>query len=161
MVYINAALQLLVVAVPEKGNSMFTHILLAADGSEHGLRAAKVAGDLARAVDAEELRIIVAYDPVPAYLGEPNLTNAINARVLESDSLLKTALAEVGEVPSEVQTEMLEGSPAEAIIDVATTRNSSIIVMGSRGLGRLAGALLGSNAQKVVSHAPCPVLIVK
>jgi len=140
---------------------MFSHILLAADGSEHGLRAAKVAGDLARAVDAEEIRVVVAYDPVPAYLGEPNLSNAINARVQESDSLLKTALAEVGEVPSEIQTETLEGSPAEAIIEVATTRNSSVIVMGSRGLGRLAGALLGSNAQKVVSHAPCPVLIVK
>jgi len=140
---------------------MFNHIVLAADGSEHGLRAAKVAGDLARAISAEELRVVVAYDPVPPYLGEPNLQNAINARVLESDTILKAALAEVGEVPSEIQTEILEGSPAEAIVEVATVRNSDVIVMGSRGLGRLAGALLGSNAQKVVSHAPCPVLIVR
>jgi len=32
--------------------------------------------------------------------------------------------------------------------------------MGSRGLGRLAGLLLGSQSQKVISHATCPVLIV-
>jgi nucleotide-binding universal stress UspA family protein len=46
-------------------------------------------------------------------------------------------------------------------VQVATTRKSELIVMGSRGLGRLEGALLGSNSQKVVSHAPCPVLIVR
>jgi nucleotide-binding universal stress UspA family protein len=44
---------------------------------------------------------------------------------------------------------------------VAVTRASDVIVMGSRGLGTLAGLLLGSTSQKVVSHAPCPVLIVR
>jgi nucleotide-binding universal stress UspA family protein len=44
---------------------------------------------------------------------------------------------------------------------VAAVQKSDLIVMGSRGLGRLAGAVLGSNSQKVVSHAPCPVLIVR
>lgn len=139
---------------------MFSKILLAADGSEHSLRAAKVAGDLARAVKAEEIRVVVAYDPIPSYLGEPNLQHAIDARVVEADAVLKAAVNEIGEF-SEIHTEILEGSPAEAIIDVATTRNSSLIVMGSRGRGRIAGAVLGSNSQKVVSHAPCPVLIVR
>jgi len=58
-------------------------------------------------------------------------------------------------------TELIEGDSAEAIIDVAKTRKSDVIVMGSRGLGRLAGLVLGSTSQKVVSHAPCPVLIVR
>ena len=56
---------------------------------------------------------------------------------------------------------MIEGSPAEAIIEVAKTRHSDVIVIGSRGLGRLAGLVLGSTSQKVVSYAPCPVLIVR
>jgi nucleotide-binding universal stress UspA family protein len=56
---------------------------------------------------------------------------------------------------------MIEGHIADAIIEVAKTHQSDLIVMGSRGLGRLAGALLGSNSQKVVSEAPCPVLIVR
>jgi nucleotide-binding universal stress UspA family protein len=156
----NEKVLLLIVAVPEKGDSMFSKILLAADGSEHSLRAAKVACDLARAVKAEEIRVVVAYDPIPPYLGEPNLQHAIDARLLEAEAILKAAVDEVGEF-SGIHTEMLEGSPAEAIIDVATTRNSDLIVMGSRGRGRIAGAVLGSNSQKVVSHAPCPVLIVR
>jgi nucleotide-binding universal stress UspA family protein len=140
---------------------MFKSILLAVDGSEHAIHAARMAGDLARVMQTESLRIVVAYDPIPSYLGEPNLQQAINARLLEAQEVLQKALQTVGEVPAEIHTELIEGSPAEAIIEVARTRNSDLIVIGSRGLGRLVGALLGSTSQKVVSHAPCPVLIVR
>lgn len=140
---------------------MFEKILLAVDGSEHALHAARTAADLARTVNAKEFRIVVAYDFIPPYLGEPNMQFAIDARMEESNSILSNAVKEVGQIPCEIQTEMLEGSEAEAIIKVATTRNSDVIVMGSRGRGRLAGLLLGSTSQAVVAHAPCPVLIVR
>ena len=140
---------------------MYKQILLGVDGSEHALHAAKAAGDLARAVKCEILLIVVAYDPVPSYLGEPNLSKAIAARMQEADDILQSASEAVGEIPDEIRTETLEGSPAEAILDVAKNRDVDLIVMGSRGLGRLAGALLGSQSQKVVQHAPCPVLIVR
>ena len=140
---------------------MFDKILLAVDGSEHALHAAKVAGDLVRSVKARELRIVIAYEPVPAYLGEPNLQNTINARMNESQDTLHEAENMVGEIPAEIHSELIEGQIADAIINVAETRNCDLIIMGSRGLGRWAGALLGSNSQKVVSEAPCPVLIVR
>ncbi len=140
---------------------MFDRILLAVDGSDHALHAARVAADLARAVEATELRIVIAYEPVPAYLGEPNLSNAIHARLIESQDALQAAKEAIGAIPTEIHEELIEGQVAEAIIDVATTRHSDVIVMGSRGLGRLTGALLGSNSQQVVSEAPCPVLIVR
>ena len=140
---------------------MFKHILLGVDGSDHALNAAKTAGDLARNMKSEILRIVVAYEPVPPYLGEPNLQAAISARMNEAETTLKKAVQAVGMLPGEVHTEILEGPPAEAILDVANTRKSDLIVMGSRGLGRLAGALLGSQSQKVVRHANCPVLIVR
>ena len=140
---------------------MFERILLAVDGSEHGYHAAKVAADMARAMGSEKLRIVVAYDRIPSYLGEPNLQNAINARLTEAQDVLQKAVEIVGDVPAEIHTELIEGDSAESIINVATTRNSSVIVMGSRGLGRLTGLVLGSTSQKVVSHAPCPVLIVR
>jgi nucleotide-binding universal stress UspA family protein len=140
---------------------MFDLILLGADGSEHAQRAAKVAGDLARALKSKEVRIVVAFDPVPSYLGEPNISQAEAARARAADEILTKTKAALGSVPGEVHDETLAGSPAEAIVQVATTRKSELIVMGSRGLGRLEGALLGSNSQKVVSHAPCPVLIVR
>ena len=140
---------------------MFERILLAVDGSEHGYNAARMAADLARAMKSETLRIVVSYGRIPAYLGEPNLQEAINARLNEVQEILHKAVEIVGDVPAEVHTELIEGDAAESIIEVAKVRNSSVIVMGSRGLGRLAGLVLGSTSQKVVSHAPCPVLIVR
>ncbi|NUQ83067.1 MAG: universal stress protein [Anaerolineales bacterium] len=139
---------------------MFKRILLAVDGSEHALRAANIAAELARSMKAE-LRIVVVYDPIPPYLGEPNLQHAIDARLKEAQAILDKAVEAAGELPGEIHTGMIEGNPAEAIIEVAQTRECDLIVMGSRGLGRLAGLLLGSTTQKIVSHAPCPVLIVK
>ncbi len=140
---------------------MFEKILLAVDGSEHGVRAARTAGDLSRAMKSQRIRIVVAYEPIPPYLGEPNLQQAIDARLIQAKAILEAAVKAVGETPAEIHTELIEGSPAEAIISVAVTRSSDVIVMGSRGLGRIAGAVLGSTSQKVVTHAPCPVLIIR
>jgi len=140
---------------------MFQRILLAVDGSEHAVRAAKVAVEMAHCMKSAELRVVVAYDPIPPFLGEPNLQLAIDARLNEAQGILKKAAGLVGNSHIDVHTELIEGNPAEAIIEVAKTRNSDVIIMGSRGLGRLAGLLLGSTSQKVVSHAPCPVLIVR
>ena len=140
---------------------MFEKILLGVDGSSHALRAAKTAGDLARCMKAKILRIVVAFESVPPYLGEPNLQAVISNRLVQAEEILEAAVKAVGEIPGDVHTEVLEGSAAEAILDVAKTRNSDIIVMGSRGLGRLTGLLIGSQSQKVVQHAPCPVLIVR
>lgn len=140
---------------------MFENILLAVDGSDHALHAARVASGLAKAMNSRTLRIVYAYDPIPPYLGEPNMQEAINARLDESKKILQKALDAVGEIPGETDAEHIEGSPAEAILEVAKVRGSDVIVMGSRGLGKLAGLVLGSTSQKVASHAPCPVLIVR
>lgn len=140
---------------------MFDKLLLAVDGSEHALNAARVASSLAKAMNSKTLRIVVAYEPIPLYLGEPNLQEAITARLDESRKILQRAEETVGEIPGNIHTEMIEGGAAEAILEVAKTHGSDVIVMGSRGLGKLAGLVLGSTSQKVVSHAPCPVLIVR
>ncbi len=140
---------------------MFGNILLAVDGSEHALLSARMAGDLARTMKAETVRIIVVYNNIPSYLGEPNLQVAIDARLQEANGILAAAIKALGDVPAEIHTEIIEGSVAEAIIEVAEVRKAEVIVMGSRGMSRLAGLLLGSNSQKVVSHAPCPVLVVR
>lgn len=140
---------------------MFQNILLAVDGSEHALDAARIASNLARKMNAKNFHIVVAYDFIPPYLGEPNMQYAIDARLDEAKAIMERALREVGELPCGIRTELVEGSAAQAIIEVAETRECDVIVMGSRGLGTLAGLLLGSTSQKVVAHAPCPVLIVR
>jgi nucleotide-binding universal stress UspA family protein len=139
---------------------MFKRILLAVDGSEHAQRAAKLAGELARQMGSD-VRVVIAFDPLPGYLGEPMLQAALSQRMKEADKILQRALDEVGKVPGELKTEILEGPPAEAILEVERTRNNDLIVMGTRGRGRLGGLLLGSQSQKVVAHANCPVLLVR
>jgi nucleotide-binding universal stress UspA family protein len=140
---------------------MFENILLAVDGSEHALNAARMASSLANAMNSQTLRIVVAYNPIPVHLGDPYMQDAINARISETEEIIQDAVQAVGAVSAEILTEMIEGDPAETIIELAKTHNSNVIIMGSRGLGKLAGLLLGSTSQKVVSYAPCPVLIVK
>lgn len=139
---------------------MFKNILVAVDGSEHALEAARLAGEFARHMQAE-LRLVTAYDPVPTYLGEPNLQRALDERFTQASQVLQEAIQQIGETPFELKTEILEGPAAEAILAVAEARGNDLIIMGTRGLGRLKGLLLGSQSQKVVAHASCPVLLVR
>jgi len=55
----------------------------------------------------------------------------------------------------------LEGQPAEAILQAAVGERADLIVMGTRGLGAIGSLFLGSQSQKVVAEAPCPVLLVR
>jgi nucleotide-binding universal stress UspA family protein len=53
------------------------------------------------------------------------------------------------------------GDPADAIISAARDRQADLIVVGSRGHGRLTGLLLGSVAQKVISLAHSAVAVIR
>jgi len=136
---------------------MFENILLAFDGSAHAQKAALVAADLARQYRAS-LYLIHTYEPIPDYLGEPFLQQAISRRTEAADRVVAQAL--LGELPR-LEAEVLEGPPAEAILRVSEVRKVDLIVMGTRGLGQLKGLLLGSQSQKVLAHAPCPVLLAR
>lgn len=65
------------------------------------------------------------------------------------------------EVDVAVERELLEGDPAQEIVDLAERRGAAQIVMGSHGRRGLSRMLLGSVAESVVREAPCPVTIVK
>ena len=53
------------------------------------------------------------------------------------------------------------GNIPKAILKVADAEKSDLIIMGSRGLGLVKGALMGSVSQKVVEESPIPVMIIK
>jgi nucleotide-binding universal stress UspA family protein len=59
----------------------------------------------------------------------------------------------------EAVTRVIEGHPAPALIDAA--EGALLLVVGSRGHGAFAGMLLGSVSEHCVSHAPCPVVVVR
>ncbi len=137
---------------------MFRYILLGVDGSPPSLRAAKVAGDLARDQQAR-LCVVVAFHPIPDYLGKPYWEETLSSHLGHAQKVLEQALEQVGEVEA-LETEVIQGPAAEALITLARERNADLIVLGRRGVGGLTSLLLGSQAVKVVAHATCPVLLV-
>lgn len=56
---------------------------------------------------------------------------------------------------------MMFGDPAEEVIAAAARMDADMIVMGSRGMGRLGSAILGSVATAMLRSAPCTVLVVR
>ena len=89
------------------------------------------------------------------------MQEAINARLKETEQIMQKAIQALGAVSAEIRTELIEGNPAEVIIEVAQTHNSNLIVMGSRGLGAWNRLLLGSVSSGVIHHAKCSVEVVR
>jgi len=84
------------------------------------------------------------------------------------DAMLRDAQQRLDDrLPAEQQarfegtTAILAGQPATVILDRAKATDASVIVMGTHGRGGMAHLLLGSVAERVVRHAPCPVLTIR
>jgi len=77
------------------------------------------------------------------------------------NAILRKAAAVFVDAGLEAHTALLEGHPVETILDYAQEGNYDIIVVGSRGLGGLSKALLGSVSNAIVQEAKTSVLVVK
>jgi nucleotide-binding universal stress UspA family protein len=139
---------------------MFNKILLAYDGSEHARKTAKIAGALANKMQSD-IWIVIAYEPIPKYIGTLKMQASIDAQIDWVNGEMKKALDEIGTISGKIAQEIIEGPATEAILNVADVHGIELIIMGTRGHGRLEGLLIGSHSQKVVSHAQCPVLVVR
>lgn len=139
---------------------MFRKILLAVDGSEASLGAARAAGRLAAETGAE-IRLLTIHDAPSAVLGEPGYSAVLNRALAEAEDHLATAAAAiVGVGGPEPARDKLTGHPAEAILTAADAGGHDLVVVGNRGRGRIAGALLGSVSSAIASRARIPVLII-
>lgn len=143
-------------------------IVTAVDLSEASLRAVDLAAELAARFAANLVLLRVGRDisgPDPGleefarmeHIREPGPTLAVEAI---RDSLIPACERAGAQGAQSVSIEVVIGDPAEQILGFASAEKADLIVLGSRGHGRLAGLLLGSVAQKVVAHASCPVLVV-
>lgn len=131
----------------------FHRILIAVEGGDAGARAADVGFELARAVGAE-VALVHAIGPAISLQGEAG------AAIIEEDA--RHLLSEfVAKAPSAVAAQFVPfGERAEQIVKMAREWPADLIVVGTRARGRIARTLLGSVADAVVRHAPCPVLVV-
>jgi nucleotide-binding universal stress UspA family protein len=142
---------------------VFLNILAAIDGSEHGAAALRTAAQLAGEEHAR-LTVVTAVPPTPAYA---QLTAAGAAVLSDAAQLLGEAgvrmTKQVAELPDDVSVTsvVMAGSPAQVILERLREGRHDLLVMGTRGLGRVGSALLGSVAQQVLHEAEVPVLVVR
>jgi len=145
---------------------VFRSIVVGTDGSDTATQAVRQAIELARAVGAR-IDLVSAYEPVSdARLREQSiqvpedLQWMVNPRD-DVQATLHAAASEIRAAGVEVEVFVLQGDPADAILDVAEERGSDLIVIGNKGMTGAKRFLLGSVPNKVSHHAPCSVLIIR
>jgi nucleotide-binding universal stress UspA family protein len=133
-------------------------ILVATDGSENARYAVDQALELARACHAKLVVAYVRHAPLPV-LGEPVYQRSLSRELRQAQEATTVAADLAHQAGIEAEVELLEGNAGGRILELARIRDVDLVVVGSRGLGTVAGALLGSVSREVVHHADRPVLV--
>lgn len=142
--------------------ALFRRILVPHDFSAHATRALKVAAELARAHRGRllVLHVITPFHPVTAFpeegvalVSEADLMTGERSRL---ETLVARTLGRKRTPP--VRCAVTIGDPYHRIADAA--RGVDLVVMSTAGRTGLAHILIGSVAEKVVRHAPVPVLTI-
>ncbi|OMP66488.1 universal stress protein [Domibacillus epiphyticus] len=139
---------------------MYQKILLAADGSENSVRAAKEAVKIASLSENSEVNIVFVADFSKA-----------KREILHSQGIEELQLArrkKLMPVEEELKSNgltynvnILHGEPGPAIVEYANEHKFDLVIVGSRGLNALQEMVLGSVSHKVVKRVNGPVMIVK
>jgi nucleotide-binding universal stress UspA family protein len=135
------------------------NFLVATDGSESAGRAVDVAAAMAKAAHGT-LKILTVGESQTA-LQQTDFMPADGKKANLTDRLLEEAQQRAGWTGVKpIKIIQRWGDPAQAIIDTIMEEKVDAIVIGRRGRGRLSGLLLGSVSQKLISLAPCAVIVV-
>ena len=138
----------------------FEKILVAVDGSECSERALAKALELA-ALTGAQVTALAIEGPLPAYAATIGEVEEVQR---EKDAffagLVQRVRGQAAQAGVELDVEVTPGHAAEVISDFAAAGAYDLVVLGRRG-HFLRDHLLGSTADRVVEHAPCPVMIVR
>jgi nucleotide-binding universal stress UspA family protein len=134
-------------------------ILFPTDFSENSEYALMYALAFARQFDATLTVLHVVH--VPPQMPELNIGAILDRMVKHAERNLSKLIREAGETRVAMHPEVRLGVDYREITAFAEKEKMDLIVMGTHGRTGMAHALLGSVAERVVRHAPCPVLTVK
>jgi nucleotide-binding universal stress UspA family protein len=139
----------------------FTKILCPVDFSSGSRQAVHAAAQLAIERDAE-LVLLHVWSVPPSYAGEYTLSGEVVQHLVEdAQRSLEMAVAEARKTGARrVGAKLANGAPWQQIVDAAERERFDLIVIGTHGRTGLARVFLGSVAETVVRHAPCPVLTI-
>lgn len=137
---------------------MYKHILLAVDGSENSVRAAKEAIKIAAETSLIEMVYVADFEKV-----KTEVLHAASSESLLLERKRKVALVEevLRAAGKNFKLTILHGTPGPEIVKYANDKHVDIVVIGSRGLNGLQEMVLGSVSHKVMKRVHCPALIVK
>lgn len=146
--------------------NLIKKILIATDGSSRGRKATQYGIELAKLAGAEVLGLFVL-DVKSGCSLEECIT--ITTPTVEVKSILhergERALQYIedltGKESVKFRSLIVEGNPSEQIIEVAKKQSADLIVMGTLGATGISKFLIGSVADRVVTHSPIPVLTVR
>lgn len=134
-------------------------VVVGSDGSERGRRAMLRAAEEAQSRGAD-LRLVCAMAPVssavewlPSTVDERALVDELQEKVDAGVGWLQAHFPELT-----ITAEVMDGVPVDVM--VAESEFARLVVVGTRGLGGFAGALLGSTSQGIIAHAKGPVMVV-
>ncbi len=140
-------------------------ILVPIDFSEQSRKAMQYALSFARQFNAEVLLLhVMEFAPVATSASPLPIIQDEMARVTLRESAAKQLAEWRNEIGSHVaaRASVRDGISAHAeIVKAATEGNIDLIMLGTQGRTGLAHLLIGSTAERVVRHAPCPVLVVR
>jgi len=148
---------------------MFKTILVSTDGSEHAEKAMEFAANIAASYKAK----LVLLHVIPTTEVPEDLKRFANLEHIEgspsyvrykyvAEGIMREATEKAAECGAEdIETVFADGDAATAIIKEAKERQVDMIVLGSRGLSKLKGLLMGSVSRKVSELAPCTCVTVK
>jgi nucleotide-binding universal stress UspA family protein len=137
-------------------------ILFPTDFSSNALHASEYAGMVAKRINAQVVLLNVYTIPTISEYQLPNeIENFINQNKRDAQAKLKDFteifLKNTGLLPYRVSTRVEYGYVSEKIVDTARALQADLIVMGTKGASDFLDRWLGTNAQKVMKHAECPV----
>ena len=145
---------------------MFTNILAPVDGSQHSIRAALTAVDIAEKYKARVTLLHVInvnqFTGLGSLQAPPPITEAVVDNLQEaSNTIIDDTLKALPPTQVEIDQLTVWGTPEKAIISEIASKGYDLVVKGSRGLGTISSLFLGSVSERVLRQSTCPVLIVK
>ena len=141
----------------------FERIIIPIDGSDQSKKAAKKAIFLAKSTGVKIVAMYVIDTPdLPGFYDSPDEATYQQIHELlkkEGNSYIDQIEKMAKKIGVGISRMIADGHPAEEIIKEA--KKNDLIVIGSKGVTALDRLLMGSVAENIVHHAPCPVMIVK
>lgn len=143
--------------------SDYDHLLVTTDFSDAALAGVQEAGRLARRLGARLTLLYAVEDRLPPMVlaaSDLSRDQLLNRHRKSAEDSLRSYAAE--HLPGlEVDCRVRVGRPPEEVVEAARELKADLIVLSTHGYGFLGQVLFGSTAERILHHAPCPVVVVR